>query len=313
MMKAKSFLIILLIVGTQVACSRPDSGAPDLAVSDQLPASVELISVPFHPQAARDDCGPAALAMMLNWTGEPIQPLELATKVYTPGREGTLQSDIIQATRRHGRLGIEVRSLNHLLTELAAGNPVLVLQNLGLSQWPQWHYAVAIGYDLDRQTLLLRSGNEATLTLSFSSFEQSWIDSEFWGLTITRPGDLPATADETALLQAAGGLEQSDRGDDAALAYGAMLQRWPDNLPALMGWGNARYAGGDFKAASQAFRHAVTMHPDATEAWNNLAYSLMEQNRFSEAEHAARKAIQHGGPHQAAAEATLAEILAKRG
>lgn len=310
---ARLFLIILLIVGTQTACSRPDEAKLDLALSDRLPVNVELTSVPFHPQATRDDCGPAALAMMLNWTGDVVKPLELASKVYTPGREGTLQSDIIQAIRRHGRLGTEVRSLNHLLSELAAGNPVLVLQNLGLSRWPQWHYAVAIGYDLDHQTLLLHSGKQAKLALSFSAFEQSWVDSKSWGLAVTRPDHLPATANEATLLRAATGLEQSGRGDDAALAYGAMLQRWPDNLPALMGWGNARYASDDFRAASQAFRHAVTLHPDATEAWNNLAYSLLEQERFDEAEQAARKAIQHGGPHRAAAEATLAEIVAKRG
>ncbi len=291
----------------------PDSRLIDLAIEDQLTPMVELASVPFHPQATRHDCGPAALAMMLNWTGIETNPQDLAPKVYTPGRKGTLQADIVQAVRREQRLGIELDGIDALLRELSAGNPVLVLQNLGLSQWPKWHYAVAVGYNLEDRTLILHSGKQANLRLSLAAFERSWHDGGYWGLTVTRADHPPVTVDEGRLLAAASGLEQSGMGDSAALAYGALLQRWPDNLAALMGWGNARYARGDYDAASKAFRHAVTLHPEATEAWNNLAYSLFEQRRFPEAEMAAREAIQRGGPHQAAAEATLAEILQKRG
>lgn len=309
----KSLFVALGILVMQSACTSPPDQPSKPIISDHLPPKVELSSIKFHPQTTRDDCGPAALAMMLNWTGIESTPVDLASKIYTPGRKGTLQSDIVQAIRRAERLGIEVSNINNLLRELGAGNPVLVLQNLGLSQWPQWHYAVVIGYDLENQILLLHSGKQAKLRLPISAFEQSWDDSGHWGLTVTRPDQPPATIAETQMMKAANGLEQSGMGEAAALAYGAVLQRWPDNHAALMGWGNARFASGDYRAASKAFRHAVTLHPSATEAWNNLAYSLLEQERFGEAEHAARQAIQLGGPHRQAAEATLAEIIEKRG
>ncbi len=308
----KAGVVVMLALLTQTACTGVDRPDPAL-ISSGVSPKAELADVPFHPQTTRDDCGPAALAMMLGWTGIETTPEVLAPKVYTPGREGTLQADILQAIRRAERLGIEVSSLNDLLQELDAGNPVLVLQNLGLASWPAWHYAVAMGYDLKSRTLFLHSGKEAKFPLSFSAFEHTWSDSSFWGLTVTRPDQLPATAGEDAMLSAANGLEQSGMRDAATQAYGALLQRWPDSLPALMGWGNARYARGDHKAASQAFRHAVTLHPTAAEAWNNLAYSLLEQDRFDDAMDAAREAIRHGGPHQAAAKATLAEIVARRG
>jgi hypothetical protein len=35
------------------------------------------------------------------------------------------------------------------LREVAAGNPVLVLQNLSFAWAPVWHYAVVMGYDAD--------------------------------------------------------------------------------------------------------------------------------------------------------------------
>lgn len=308
----KYWFLVIPIAATQLACTRADNPTPQLVAADLAP-KVELAAVPFHPQAERDDCGPAALAMMLGRSGLDITPKEIAPKVYTPGRKGTLQADIVQAIRREGRLGIRVDNLQDLIIELDAENPVLVLQNLGLKPWPIWHYAVAMGYDLESQTLFLHSGKQAKHALSFSDFQRSWDDSGFWALTVTKPDHLPATGGEIEILNAASGLEEADQGDAATLAYGALLERWPDNLTALMGWGNARFAEGEYLIASQAFRHAVTMHPFAAEAWNNLAYSLMKQERLDEALNAAKEAIKRGGPHQAAAKATLLEIEAKRG
>ncbi|MGI9417702.1 MAG: PA2778 family cysteine peptidase, partial [Geminicoccaceae bacterium] len=235
-------------------------------------------------------------------------PIKLAPSVYTPGREGTLQSDIVQASRRAGRLALQVRSLRDVLAELDAGNPVLVLQNLGLARWPIWHYAVAMGYDLKRATLFLHSGREARHTMDFHDFAASWTSSKNWALTITRPDQLPATLDQVRGLEAANGLEQAGRDGAAATAYGALLDRWPGSLPALMGFGNARHAAGDIAAARKTFRHAVTLHPKAAEAWNNLAVSLADEGKHEEALQAAKEAVRLGGPNKAAAEETLAEL-----
>ncbi|MDH3659505.1 MAG: PA2778 family cysteine peptidase, partial [Alphaproteobacteria bacterium] len=270
--------------------------------------SASLAAVPFHPQTERDDCGPAALAMMLGWSGIDTDPVTLAPAVYTPGREGTLQSDIIQASRRAGRLALPVRTLQDLLAELDAGNPVLVLQNLGLARWPIWHYAVAMGYDLEEATLFLHSGRTEHLVTSFSDFLSSWRTSGQWALTITRPSQLSASLRQTDGLDAANGLEQAGRNEAAAMAYAAFLERWPDSLPALMGFGNARYAAGDVEMASKTFRHAVALHPKAAEAWNNLAVSLGDQGRHEEALLAVKEAVRLGGPNKPVALKTLAEL-----
>lgn len=280
---------------------------PSIASIDLAP-SVTLASVPFHPQAERDDCGPAALAMMLGATGIDTDPATIAPAVYTPGLEGTLQSDIIQAARRAGRLALPISSLKDLLTELDAGRPVLVLQNLGIERWPVWHYAVAVGYDLDSSTLFLHSGREARHATSFLAFERTWQSSDRWGLTVTLPGELPSTASEAEGLDAANGLEQAGEADAAAAAYGALLERWPESLPALMGFGNARYAAGDIETAQQAFRQAVALHPKAAEAWNNLAVTLKEEGRHADAVRAAVEAVRLGGPNREIALATLTEL-----
>lgn len=310
--KLSKCLTVVLIAYAQQACTSLEHPSPMIA-ADGIASKAELTKIPFFAQAERDDCGPAALSMMLASTGIDTNPAELAPKVYTPGREGTLQADILQAVRREGRLGIMVGSLDDLLVELDAGNPVLVLQNLGVQAWPIWHYAVAMGYDLESGTLFLHSGTQERFPISFDAFTRTWDDLGQWGLAITRPDRLPASAEPADILAAASGLEQIGARDAATLAYGALLHRWPDNLPALMGWGNARYATGDFRAASQAFRHAVTLRPGAAEAWNNLAYSLLQQQRLQEALVAAKEAVRLGGPHQSAAKATLREIEAELG
>lgn len=298
----------MLLVGFGLtACASPNQTTLSPSIN-RLATNVSLTSVPFHPQAERDDCGPAALAMMLGWSGIETDPATLAPAVYTPGREGTLQSDIVQATRRAGRLAVPLQTFDDLLTELDAGRPVLVLQNLGLEAWPVWHYAVVVGYDLESRNMFLHSGSKPSFATGFHVFKDSWQSAGNWALTITTPSDLPATIDETTALEAANGLEKTGQTVSAAAAYGAILERWPDSLPALIGFGNARYAAGDINAASITFRHAVALYPTAAEAWNNLAVSLSDQGRQEEALQAAHKAVRLGGPHEAAARKTLADL-----
>ena len=53
------------------------------------------------------------------------EPEALGARVYTPARRGTLQNDILAGARREGRLAVAVTSLRGLMTEIAAGHPVL--------------------------------------------------------------------------------------------------------------------------------------------------------------------------------------------
>jgi tetratricopeptide (TPR) repeat protein len=198
------------------------------------------------------------------------------------------------------------------MAELAAGHPVLVLQNLGLDWWPQWHYAVAVGYDRERGDLLLHSGLEARQWMALSTFERTWARADHWALVILPPARLPATADEPATLRAAAALEQVGHADAAATAYQTILERWPDSLGALMGLGNARYALGDLSGAEVAFRSATINHPRAAAGWNNLAQVLAERGERAPALDAARRAVELGGPLAETYRTTLESIVSDR-
>jgi hypothetical protein len=295
----------IVALGALAACSTPR--VPRLGQEGGLPARAEVASVPFHPQT-ENSCGPAALAMVLGWSGVPVEPNDLAEQVFTPGREGSLGHDLVAAARRTDRLALPVHGLEPLLAELAAGHPVLVLQNLGLDWYPQWHYAVAIGYDLEAGTLTLHSGEEAGQVMPLTTFARTWQRAEQWALVVLPPDSLPATADATSVLRAAAGLEQAGRYEAAGAAYAAALGRWPDSLAALIGLGNARYAAGHLAAAEAAFRTAVSFHPREAAAWNNLAHVLAEKGDLSEARAAAKRAVDLGGNDAAVYRTTLEEI-----
>jgi tetratricopeptide (TPR) repeat protein len=275
----------------------------------ELPPRVELSGTPFYPQE-RYQCGPAALATVLNARGAAVTPEELVPQVYLPAREGSLQAEIVAAVRRQGLLALPVEpALDALLGEVAAGHPVLVLQNLGLKWMPRWHYAVAIGYDLARQELILRSGTEPRRITPFRVFLNTWDRSARWGIVVLTPGTFGARTQATPYLEAASALESLGRHREARAAYQASTEKWPGNPIAWLGLGNADYALGHARQAEQAFRRVLQAEAATAVAWNNLAYALAGQQCIRPAREAAQCA-QHLAPENSAFAHTLKEMKA---
>ena len=112
---------LVLLVTLTLGCAHLSLEQYSLSVSG-LPRSVEIPSVPFCPQKDHY-CGPAAMVMVLEWTGVNITLQELVPEIFTPSRQGSLQPALIAAGRRHNRLAYPLQGLEALLTELAAGHP----------------------------------------------------------------------------------------------------------------------------------------------------------------------------------------------
>jgi hypothetical protein len=256
-----------------------------------LPSHVELSATPFFPQTELQ-CGPAALATVLVALGIEVTPAQLTETVFLPARQGSLQVEMLAAARRQGALAVRVPGeLQAVLREVAAGHPVLVMQNLGLGFAPAWHYAVLMGYELDLGVAVLRSGTTRREILPLRTFEHTWARSGHWAFVAVKPGELPATAPETEVAAATVALERSVPAATAARAYDAALQRWPHNLTLAMGLGNARATAGDLAGAASAFEHAARQHNSAV-AWNNLAHMRMKQGQHAAAVEAAQRAVE---------------------
>jgi tetratricopeptide (TPR) repeat protein len=218
---------------------------------------------------------------------------------------------MISAARRHGRIAYPISGPEAMLGEVTAGHPVVVLQNLGLSWIPRWHYAVVIGYDLNAGFVILHSGVSPRRHLSLRVFENTWARSDHWALLVLPPNDLPVTATGEAFVLAALGLEKAGQLQAAVEAYETALERWPDSLGALMGLGNSYYALGNKESAEKAFRLATRRFPTNGAAFNNLAQVLWERQKHGAALKAARKAVALGGPLVRTYRETLEHIQAE--
>lgn len=273
-----------------------------------LPPAIELTKAPFFPQK-EFECGPASLATSLVYFGAKVTPEELAEQVYIPERKGSLQVEMMASARRNGMVAYQIApSFLDMLREVAAGIPVIVLMDFGVFPFSLWHYAVVIGYDMEKSDVILRSGVNERVVMPYGLLEYLWKDSKYWALVTPPPAKIPATATEPNYLKAVVALEGAGKKVEAREGYAAMLKRWPDSLGAGIGLANADYALGDLKQAEAVLRRMVDRHPDQAVAYNNLAHTLFDQGRDAEALPLAERAVELGGPHAAAARETLDAI-----
>lgn len=287
----KPLALLGLTVLLSACAGRSPMVMPEATELAHLPDRILLQDVPFHAQDAYQ-CGPASLAMVLNHRGVAATPDSLKDRVYLPERKGTLQVEMISAARERDLLVYPLdKDLQAILTELAAGNPVLVMQNLAFNWYPQWHYAVVVGYDLNAREMLVHSGLNKAQREPFHVFMRTWSRADYWARVMLPPGQLPATARALTYLRAASDLEQTGRLHSAEAAYRSAVEQWPDQPTARFGLGNTLWAGNKRTAALEQFQQLVNDFPDFQPGWNNLATGL-ELSGCASAAAAARQCSQ---------------------
>jgi hypothetical protein len=277
-----------------------------------VPEHVELTAVPFFPQ---DDyqCGPAALATALSFEGVAVKPEDLVSQVYLPARQGSLQLEMLATARRYGLVSYALAPrYPDLLRELAAGNPVIVLQDVG-PMFTQWHYAVVNGFDYPSGTIFLRSGKTRRQEMPFTYFERTWMKSSYWAMLAMPPDRIPVTATEDGWMSALLAMARVSKGDAAAHGYAAALKRWPNNLPAAIGLANQYHTRGALADAVAVLRQARQRHPQSVIVMNNLAQTLSDLGRNTEALAQIEKAADAQSPFAAEVRATRQLILQRMG
>lgn len=291
------------------ACAgTPQSDSLLQSIPAELARPVELASVPFYPQK-KFQCGPAALATLINDKGIEVDLDRLSRRVYIPGREGSLQVELVSAARDFRLIPyVLTPELQVVLHEVSAGRPVLVLQNLGVSWYPSWHYAVIVGYDLQNAELILRSGEIERYRVSLYTFEYTWQRGKRWAIILLRPGELPVTGDPWHYMQAVVGFERKHNWALLQTAYQTGLQRWPRNRELLMGLGNTYYALRQLPAALAEYEKVIANDQNFAPAYNNAAQVYAELGQYEKAENYAQKAISLGGVHSEQYHSTLEDI-----
>lgn len=251
----------LLCVGLLAGC------APWSAENPAQPTLTRVAGVPFYPQEGFR-CGPAAMAMVLDWSGLYIKPAALEPQFFTLKDP---RKTLAETANQYGRLAYPIAGTNAMMAELAAGHPVVVVQNLGVDSAPVWNCAVAVGFDKAQNQILVHGGDQAAKRMSVRLFERLWADSDHWGLVVLRPGEVPAAARQPDYVKAAYNLERAGRYWEAVLAYDAGLALWPNDPDTLMGLGSSLYLLGDPRGAAEAYRAATLVAPDPSAANAALA------------------------------------------
>lgn len=300
--------VLLLLGFVLTACSHtPQTNQLNQTAFE--PRQAELEDVPFFPQT-QYQCGPAALATVMQYRGIDILPEALTDQVYIPEKKGSLQIEMVAASRKQGLMPYPLApNMEDLLTEVAAGNPVLVMQNLGYNWKPFWHYAVVVGFDIDSRELILRSGETKRWQTTLKTFERTWARTEHWALVIVQPENIPSTANLAAWLQTAYDAEKTGQLETAQQAYQAAMTHWPDQQQAGIALANLYFHQERFDEADSVYGKLTEQFPQEASLRNNRAYTLkaMGCNQTALASAACAKRL---APEDENIESTFQEMLA---
>ncbi|MGB3622694.1 hypothetical protein FT643_20390 [Ketobacter sp. MCCC 1A13808] len=271
-MKPDISLVLTVMVLLTAGCSF----SPPLTLDSQRITGLNHAEIAATPFLLQDDyqCGPASLAMVMNYYGADITPQRLAPTVFTPDANGSFPAEMDAAIRRQGFISYPVNTPEDLMLEVAAGHPVVTLQNLGVSWYKKWHFAVVVGFDLDTRSFILRSGEHPRLITGMRLFNTTWLRSQRWGRVILPAHQIPATATPLAFLKAASDLEATGPEGAAYPAYAAAVKRWPERPMTQFAMGNYLLQKDKPRDAKTRFLALLKLDPEFAEGWNNFAYTL---------------------------------------
>lgn len=242
-------------------------------VSSRAPV---LLESPFFPQTEYQ-CGPAALATLLVAAGVETTAERLTPQVYLPDRKGSLQLELLAATRRAGRIPFVIdNDLAILFSEVEHGRPVLVLQNLQTRHFPVWHYAVLVGFDAASGQVYLNTGTLQNEAMNAGKFGRLWDWAGNWAMVALKPGELPSAAQHEPYFQSVANFEAVAGSAAAEPAWRAALLRWPDQAPPYLALGNHAYAEGNRDDAAALYEQGLLLDEHNMGLSNNLATVLGE-------------------------------------
>ena len=276
-----------------------------------LPAHAgQPLAVPFIPQQP-GYCGPAALAMLASFYGQPVTQDVIANAIYLPEIHGTMTADLADYAKHFNLWTRQYRgTTTDVRQKLAAGVPVIVLGKFGA----KLHYFVVLGFDEFAGTVMVHSDQRAGLVMPQEQFWRAWDRANQWALLVCPPSAATwkLTGDEHNDLGVF--LEQSGNLPAAAGNYRRATELVPANSYFQMNLGNALVKQKLFAEAIGAFRHAIELEPGNADARNNLAWAYRETGaNLDEAVELCRQAVQLQPGRRAYYLDTLGCVLLKQG
>lgn len=249
-----------------------------------------LSDVPFFPQQ-EFYCGPTTLSEVFHYYDLPLSPNEIAPSIFIPNRQGSLQLEMITATRKNGLLAYSEKSnLETLIRLIDQDIPVIILQNLSIPWIPQWHYAVVIGYDLNEQTFTLHTGVTPKHTMSFSLFERVWQRANYWMLAPLPEAKLSPHLKSFKYIQAAYDQLVTNQKKTAVNNLKAATKTWPEEWLTYFLLGN-HFLEHNTQESVYWFHKGLKYAIKRAEYLNNYSYALSGIGCNKQAQQIINKAI----------------------
>ncbi|MCX6558523.1 MAG: C39 family peptidase [Candidatus Aminicenantes bacterium] len=172
---ARQGWILFAILGLVSACLFP---AQVFKYRKMEPENGYLIgTVPFEKWLKRNYCGPACLAMVLNYWNEtrPFKQQEITAEIFDSANQATYNSEMVLYPRRKGFASYSLQgNLGVLKDVVGKGIPVIVLTKT-IKQIAKGHYRVVIGFDDDQKQIIFHDpflGGRRAMT--FKTFMKVW-------------------------------------------------------------------------------------------------------------------------------------------
>ena len=265
---------LLFLLTLLSACQTPPQTRQLLRAPPDIADQHLIAQVPFYPQQDYF-CGPTTLAEVAGFYDLSTSPDAIAPNTFIPGRQGTLQIEMAAATRQLGMLAyVQPRAtMAQLLSLVAEDIPLIVLQNNSIAWLPQWHYAVVIGYDLDRAEVILHTGVTPNHRLNFGTFERTWQRGNYWLLAMLPPDKSSAQLEPFLYTKASQDLLSTGQTGAGLTALESATQQWPDYWLAYFLLGN-HYFSAQPTVAANWFEQGLPAAQQQAAYLNNYALLL---------------------------------------
>ncbi len=170
---------VLLCLGAFSCAAQPELSSPHRTASGRI-----IKSVPFFPQDEYQ-CGPAAMASVLNYEGMKVSPEEIAAEIYSKSARGTLNFDMLFYAQKKGGVARHYEgSLADLKHRIDKGHPVIVMVDYGFFVYQKNHFMVVVGYDDDN--VIVHSGRNRCKSIRTDDFLKTWQKTRNWTLLIQK-------------------------------------------------------------------------------------------------------------------------------
>lgn len=280
----------------------------DYLSTDKSIVESKKLSLTLYPQAEYF-CGPSSMATLLTQQQIEFVYSDVVGSTFTPQLKGSLQVEMKATARHYGLIPYEINpNIAAVLTEVSNNRPVLVLFNLGLDSLPVWHYSVVTGFNKASKEIFLAGTNNNQTWMTFDEFERFFQRGGSWAIVALKPPLLPVASSEQEIVTAIADMAQVGYKDQAKQTATNYVKQHPLSFLGAMMVANINYDMQDYLNATAEYKRALVLKPNDPIVLNNLAQSLLKENKLSEAKQYALAAVKEGGKFLVEHQATLEAI-----